>query len=313
MYDVIGDVHGQGAKLRALLERLDYVERAGHWKAPQGRIAVFVGDLIDRGPEQLGVLRIVRSMVDDGVAGVVLGNHEFNAIGFKLRDDGGNYLRPRSDKNISQHARFLDEVGLDSPEHQAWVDWFRTLPMALDLNGIRVVHAWWDDAAVAAIVRARGGAEQRLEDEVVIRCYRDDELKKARKLLTCGVEMELPEGVWIVDKEGHKHPDARLAVWRHWAQRLRDIAIVPPGSEDAVPDIEIPSEHRLGEVEGAPILFGHHWFSGPLELETPKVACLDWSAAKGGPLVAYRWDGEAELDARKLEAVPGSAAGGAGV
>lgn len=303
MYDVIGDVHGQGAKLRALLGELGFSERQGGWRAPAGRQAVFVGDLIDRGPEQLAVLDIVRRMVDAGQARVVLGNHEFNAMGFGVRDENGEYLRPRSAKNLSQHAAFLREVDLDSAQHRAWVDWFRTLPMALDLGGIRVVHAWWDDAAAAAIERARDGADRPLKDETLISLYRDADLKAARQLLTCGVEMELPQGSWIIDKEGHKHPDARLAVWRHWAERLRDIAIVPSGSEDAVPDIDIPDEHRLDEVQGAPILFGHHWFSGPLKLETPKVACLDWSAAKGGPLVAYRWDGEVELQHDRLIAV----------
>lgn len=305
MYDVIGDVHGQGAKLRALLERLGYVERQAVWRAPAGRQAVFVGDLIDRGPEQRAVLDIVRRMVDAGQARAVLGNHEFNAMGMAVRDEAGGYLRPRSPKNLSQHAAFLREVELDSAEHQSWVDWFRTLPMALDLGGIRVVHAWWDGAAAATIEALRGGVNRPLDDGRLQACYRDASITAARKLLTCGVEMELPPGQWIIDKEGHKHPDARLAVWRHWAERLRDVAIVPSGSEDAVPDIDIPAEHRLGEVEGAPILFGHHWFSGPLKLETPKVACLDWSAAKDGPLVAYRWDGEAELQHDRLIAAGG--------
>lgn len=295
MYDVIGDVHGQGAKLRALLAKMGYVERAGCWQAPQGRQAVFVGDLIDRGPDQLGVLKIARSMVDAGQARVVLGNHEFNAIGLVQGDGRGQTLRPRSEKNLAQHARFLDAVGLDSAAHHEWVNWFRTLPMALDLGGIRVVHAWWDTTAVSLIAAARGGGEQPLSEALVDALYHDAVLTLARKRLTCGVEWPLPAGSWIEDKEGHRHPEARLAVWRHWANGLRDIALVPAGHEDAVPDLPIPAEHRLGEVEGAPILFGHHWFNGPVKLETPKVACLDWSAARGGPLVAYRWDGEAAL------------------
>lgn len=305
MYDVIGDVHGQGELLRSLLRRLGYVERSGNWCAPQGRWAVFVGDLIDRGPEQLNVLRMVRGMVDDGQALAVLGNHEFNAIGFAQRGEDGRQLRPRTLKNHAQHARFLDEVGLDSDEHLGWVRWFRTLPMALDLGGLRVVHAWWDQTAVDRIVVARGGNHQALDEAVVLQLYEDKTLEAARKRLTCGVEWALPAGSWIQDKEGHKHPDARLAVWRHSAERLRDIAIVPPGSEDAVPDIAVPAEHRIAPVEGAPILFGHHWFSGPVKLESPKVACLDWSAAKGGPLVAYRWDGEAKLREEGLVAVGG--------
>lgn len=306
MYDVIGDVHGQGGKLKALLAAMGYVQRVGAWHAPQGRQAVFVGDLIDRGPDQLEVLETVRRMVDASQAQVVLGNHEFNAIGFAVRDPAtGDYLRPRSKKNRAQHAAFLAAVGEDSARHREWVDWFRTLPMALDLGGLRVVHAWWDAAAVEAVAAARGGVECTLSDELVHALYHDAELKPARKLLTCGVEWDLPGGATIKDKEGHKHPDARLAVWRHWAERLRDIAIVPSGSEDAVPDIEIPAEHRLSEVKGAPVLFGHHWFNGPPKLETPKVACLDWSAAKGGPLVAYRWHGELELQRAHLVAAGG--------
>jgi hypothetical protein len=305
MYDVIGDVHGQGGKLKALLAKMGYVQRAGAWHAPQGRQAVFVGDLIDRGPDQLEVLNIVRRMVDAGQARVVMGNHEFNAIGLAQRSAAGVYLRPRSPKNLAQHARFLDEVGLDSAEHAAWVDWFRTLPMALDLGGIRVVHAWWDAAAAEAVAAARGGVDGTLSDELVHALYHDAALKPARKLLTCGVEWDLPGGATIQDKEGHKHGEARLAVWRHWANDLRDIAIVPAGNEDAVPDIPIPAQYRLGEVQGTPILFGHHWFNGPVKLETPKVACLDWSAAKGGPLVAYRWHGELELQHAHLVAAGG--------
>jgi hypothetical protein len=301
MYDVIGDVHGQGEKLRALLRRLGYTQRGGSWQAPQGRQAIFVGDLIDRGPEQREVLGIVRSMIDAGQARAVMGNHEFNAIAFATRHPGtGEPLRPRSDKNRRQHASFLQAVDEGSALHREWVEWFRTLPLALDLGGIRVVHAWWDDAAVASIDAA---ARRGMDDELLVACFDDPVLTQARKLLTCGVEMDLPPGCWIVDKEGHQHADARLAVWRHRSERLRDIAIVPAGSEHAVPDIRVPDEYRLPPLDGAPVLFGHHWFTGPVRLEGPKVACLDWSAAKAGPLVAYRWDGEDKLRDDRLVAV----------
>lgn len=303
MYDVIGDVHGQGDKLRALLRQLGYVEGASHWQAPQGRQAVFVGDLIDRGPNQLEVLRLVKAMVDAGQAQVVLGNHEFNAIGFAVKSPTSDaHLRPRNQRNRKQHARFLAEVHEDSKEHQRWVGWFRALPMALDLNGIRVVHAWWDEQAVTCIERARGGTHGLIDDEVLIRLYADPELVTARKLLTCGVEWDLPPGLAVMDKEGHTHGEARLAVWHHWADRLRQIALVPSGGHNLLPDIGIPDQHPVVQVTGAPILFGHHWFSGPVKLETPKVACLDWSAAANGPLVAYRWDGESELEHNRLVA-----------
>ena len=43
------------------------------------------------------------------------------------------------------------------------------------------------------------------------------------------------------------------------------------------------------------MFIGHHWFSGQPVIESPKLACLDWSAAKDGPLVGYRWAGESQL------------------
>jgi hypothetical protein len=307
MYDVIGDVHGNLRPLEALLAHMGYVKRLGTWRAPAGRQAVFVGDLIDRGPQQLGVLDTVRRMVDEGEARMVLGNHEFNAMASAVRDPvTGDWFRPRDAKSRKQHERFLAEVGEDSARHRGWIDWFRRQPMTLDLRGLRVVHAWWDDAARAAVTRARGGEAGVIDDGVLRSMVRDPGVKAARKLLTCGVEWDMPDGHSIVGAEGQKHYDVRLAIWRHWADRLREIALVPSGNEDSVPDLPIPQELRIGPVTGSPILFGHHWFSGPLALETPKVACVDWSAAKGGPLVAYRWHGEEDLRDEHLVAAGGS-------
>ncbi|GAA0535099.1 polynucleotide kinase-phosphatase [Saccharopolyspora thermophila] len=81
-FDVIGDVHGCRAELEDLLGTLGYVvERDADGRAvgaahPAGRRAVFVGDLVDRGPDTPGVLRLVMGMVDAGHALVVCGNHE---------------------------------------------------------------------------------------------------------------------------------------------------------------------------------------------------------------------------------------------
>ncbi|MCS0635566.1 polynucleotide kinase-phosphatase [Streptomyces sp. LP05-1] len=79
-FDIIGDVHGCSAELEALLTRLGYADGAH----PEGRTAVFVGDLVDRGPDSPGVLRRVMSMVRAGTALCVPGNHE-NKLGRRLR------------------------------------------------------------------------------------------------------------------------------------------------------------------------------------------------------------------------------------
>ena len=89
-FDIIGDVHGCFDELVALLERLEYRitqprtdgggDRSFSVSHPQGRKAVFVGDLVDRGPGVANVLRLVMSMVADGTALCVAGNHESKLV-----------------------------------------------------------------------------------------------------------------------------------------------------------------------------------------------------------------------------------------
>ncbi|THF85246.1 serine/threonine protein phosphatase [Deinococcus sp. KSM4-11] len=75
-FDVIGDVHGCLSELRALLLRLGYCLDGGQVSPPSGRTAVFLGDLVDRGPDSAGVLRLVMGMVSAGTALCLPGNHE---------------------------------------------------------------------------------------------------------------------------------------------------------------------------------------------------------------------------------------------
>jgi protein phosphatase len=85
-FDVIGDVHGCLTELEGLLQKLGYTENPYQgealrhydktWKHPDGRTAVFVGDLVDRGPNSLKSLDLARNMFEAGHALVVPGNHE---------------------------------------------------------------------------------------------------------------------------------------------------------------------------------------------------------------------------------------------
>ncbi|WP_163542704.1 polynucleotide kinase-phosphatase [Occultella kanbiaonis] len=84
-FDIIGDIHGCASELRTLLTELgwkitydaDVAVGASH---PQGRKAVFVGDLVDRGPDTPGVLRLVMGMAASGAALCVSGNHEAKLV-----------------------------------------------------------------------------------------------------------------------------------------------------------------------------------------------------------------------------------------
>ena len=94
-YDIIGDIHGHASALRTLLAKLGYQENQNTYRHPD-RTAIFVGDFIDRGPQQVETVNLVRRMVDAGSALAVMGNHEFNAIAWHTPDPNnpGDYLRP---------------------------------------------------------------------------------------------------------------------------------------------------------------------------------------------------------------------------
>jgi len=85
-FDIIGDVHGCADELRTLLGKLGYqivfddAGRAVGASHPDGRAAVFVGDLVDRGPDTPGVLRLVMGMVAASTALSVSGNHEAKLV-----------------------------------------------------------------------------------------------------------------------------------------------------------------------------------------------------------------------------------------
>lgn len=79
-FDIIGDVHGCHDELVALLTALGYEDSTGLWRHPQGRQPVFVGDLVDRGPQTPEVLRLVMSLVEAGLGWCVPGNHDVKLL-----------------------------------------------------------------------------------------------------------------------------------------------------------------------------------------------------------------------------------------
>jgi protein phosphatase len=79
-FDIIGDVHGCADELEELLGTIGYAAEADAWQHPGGRKAIFVGDLVDRGPRIPDVLRIVMRMVAAGTALVLPGNHDIKLM-----------------------------------------------------------------------------------------------------------------------------------------------------------------------------------------------------------------------------------------
>lgn len=304
-YDIIGDIHGHAEKLTAMLTALGYRHHLGAWRHPDSA-AIFVGDFIDRGPGQLDTLRIVRAMIDAEAAQAVMGNHEFNAIAWYTPDPDveGNHLRQRSAKNRGQHQAFLTEVEGKPAEHAELVDWFLTLPLWLELPGLRVIHACWHPARMAEIApHLQPG--RKLDATLVTAASRRGSMEfHAIETLLKGLEIRLPPGHDFRDKEGHRRHEVRTRWWDINANTYRTAAILDRAERDALPDTPIPESAVLGYESEVPVFFGHYWWNGIPAPLMPHVACVDYSAGKRGPLVAYRWDGESVLDAGNFVSAP---------
>ncbi|KUJ77795.1 metallophosphoesterase [Ruegeria profundi] len=291
MYHIIPDIHGHADKLDGLLAYLGWRKMLSGWigPTPEQRI-VFLGDFIDRGPENARVLDTVRSLIDSGKACAVMGNHEFNAIHYHTVVDG-KPLRERSQKNRNQHKSFLDEFPTGDARTRDAINWMKDLPLFFENDLFRAVHACWYAPAIDLLKTEL--SDTRLSDDDLEReGWTAGPLWDALQIVTSGVEKQLPEGYSFFDKGEHERHHVRIAWWLNGARSWRDAA-------QSVPDVSSLPDGNLPEdvfdyiySDTKPVFFGHYWLTGRPRVEAPHALCLDYSAGKGGPLVAYRFEGD---------------------
>lgn len=304
--DIIGDVHGQADRLAALLTKLGYSFRLGVWRHDQ-RQAIFVGDLIDRGPQQRRTLHMVRAMVEAGAAEACLGNHEFNAIAFATRDpkSPGLYLRQRDGArgaiHARQHAAFLKEIALDSAEHREWIAWFMDRPLWIETPAFRVVHACWSPSHARWLEPALRNGARLIPGVVELAAREDTAFSRAIETLLKGPEAPLPPGQSLSDADGVERASIRTRWWDPQASSYRRAYIGP--SAPSLPDASIERFWTPPPLD-RPTFIGHYWLAPTRfpRLLTPHLACVDFSAGAGGPLAAYRFDGEPCLTAANFVA-----------
>lgn len=314
-FDVIGDVHGYASALENLLKKMGYTKYDGVWRHPE-RLAVFIGDYVDRGCENIRTCRIVMDMQKAGTAHAIMGNHEFNCLAFHTKVPGksSEYLRPRTPKNCDQAKETLAEFEKHPNDKRLILDWMKTLPLWLDLPRLRVVHAFWSPQAQKILKKQYLAADNSViwENFPKLAKAEEDNLeaKDARSHLLSGPEHPLPPGISFVDAEGHKREEVRLKWWNFdkLPLSLRELADVPPKDLNKIPDESISSLDCLDlpetqpDTDTRPVIFGHYWMlpkRGNLFLG-PRHVCVDASIAKGGRLAAYRFWGESELSPDNL-------------
>ncbi|MEM9255751.1 MAG: metallophosphoesterase [Pseudomonadota bacterium] len=203
--DFIGDVHGEIDSLRALLDTLGYSLDGNH---PKGRRLVFVGDLVDRGPDSVGVVDLISNLVSVGRAQCVLGNHELNL------------LRQERKPN---NEWFFDRINASS--RSAIVSFFKPLPLALERRGLRTVHACWHQPAVDCVRRHAGDA---------LSLYRLFDRKSQQTLALEGVTQaaDQQQRAWVLT-DSTQTPPMLDAVAQFQARKQMDnpVAIMTSGIE----------------------------------------------------------------------------------
>lgn len=300
-YDLVGDIHGCDRSLEKLLGRLGYIQADGVYRHPQRRV-IFVGDFIDRGPGQREVIGIVRPMIESGAALSVMGNHEFNAIAwFTRHPHSDGFLRRHTARNRRQHEAFLQVYERHQGEYADVIDWFRTLPLWLDLGDLRVVHACWEIRWIDRIKQDQCGSALLGRSLLERSTGSENWQYEAIETLLKGKEIPLRDGLSFNDKDGNSRRDIRVRWWDDRATTYQQAFLGPESARTHIPHDTIEGDHLV--VYGhdqPPVFLGHYWMEGnPTPLAT-NIACLDYSVAKpGGKLVAYRWDGEQFIDPAK--------------
>ena len=296
MYDIIGDVHGHASLLKKMLLELGYVKTASGYAHPE-RKAVFVGDFINRGPQIRKTIRTIRTMVENQHAMTILGNHEINSI--------ISYTKNKQDvftKNDVSELKTINAFREQPDEWDSHIKWLRTLPLFLELDGIRIVHAcWWDEAADFIRTNLPPG---KIKKEVFRNLSKNQEAALSRYIWTLvkGLQFTMPGDIKIKNNKGVCPRTFRMRWWEDPAGKTFEQLSFE--SKYQLPDYTIPPQivpESLPYPDDAPVVFFGHYcrVNGP-HIIKPNICCLDTCINGSKTLLAYRWNGERQLEEANL-------------
>jgi hypothetical protein len=301
MYDFIGDIHGHADKLEALLTKLGYSVQNGVYQHPT-RKAFFIGDYIDRGPFIRETLQIVRSMIEHGNAIGLMGNHEYNAICFHYPESSGGHLRKHKIKNIIQHYDTINQFQNRQSEYEDYINWFKTLPVFYETDEFRAVHACWDQDNIDCL-KSQPMYDAKLTEELIYESVsKGSRFNIAIEETLKGKEISMPPGLTFTDKDGEVRKEIRIKWWEDPSKiSYKNISMEPL---DSLPDTSVDTSFlkstKFYAEDKKPVFFGHYWLKGNPSINRNNICCLDYSVAKEGKLVAYRFDWEQVLSNEKL-------------
>ena len=177
--DIVGDIHGEFDALCDLLRHLGYDNQGQH---AEGRTLVFVGDFCDRGPNSPAVLELVQRLIEAGRAVAVLGNHEINLLRSDPKDGSGWFFDERVERDQQKYAPFARPA---PEQRQQIMALLSRLPIALERDDLRVVHAAWLDPQI--------DAARQLAPSALRQAYDQWEEQAAQQALQSGLAQRVEE------------------------------------------------------------------------------------------------------------------------
>jgi len=260
--DIVGDVHGEIDALYALLRQLGYTLQGEH---AQGRRLVFLGDLCDRGPDSPTVIHLVRQMVERGLAQCLLGNHELNVLR-EARKNGNGWFFGQANNHDHARGRFLNSLPARDDERAAIQSFFATMPLTLQRDDLRLVHAAWLPEAISETTRMASTHD-------VLGMYWLFENATEQEIQASGLKatMEVELREWEEARKDERHPIPflpALAAYDEAYQMRNPVRVLTSGVERPVQTpFYAGGKWRMVERvpwwenyhDETPVIMGHYW------------------------------------------------------
>ena len=103
---------------------------------------------------------------------------------------------------------------------------------------------------------------------------------------------------FFLDKDGHQRKEIRVKWWEDSSKH--DYRTFGVHFDENIPNLPISTDYNFYSEKEKPVFFGHYWLQGLPTILKENVCCLDYSVAKGGKLVAYRFNNEKKLSNSQL-------------
>ena len=273
--DIIGDIHGHYQQLIRLTEKMGYLMSQKKMHHPENRKLGFVGDFINRGPQSVEVLTLVKSLCESGDAIAVLGNHEFRLI-----------------QNSVEGKKVPAEL-------EPFIPWLRTLPLFMELDTLRIVHAVWHFSSIE-LLDGKSVEEDAFIQETIVK---KSPYKKAVSRILSGIKINIPEDLRLIDRFGIERSKARLKWWMDLSEKPYADCFLSPMKPDIFnrgPAIDELSDLEPYNAKDKPVFTGHYCLPPNLPKIFVNVVCLDGCVTCDKTLWGYRHQGTEKILASNL-------------